>query len=1764
MAQEPLACGIITKQSIPEEPEFSDRFGNLYSREELTPQRIVDECVPLKKFKLVFSSAYKDNEIETICKVFKYIEDNIILNTIATPNQAIIDFQKETIPDDSQGNRVLGTGTAIYPLEECGIEHSSIFLTMLGDKNYAGITVGKITLNNKLNNEWHYIQNDPLTGDLFDLYSVVLHEALHVIGFSSRILPDKKTPLPLLMGLSLNYTDWDRHLFDAKSSNKLLESMETKKCCQNYHYNPSEKNVDLAANCTSQIWYKDDLGNLIAPLSCHINNTNGLSHLSNNCAKGNPMFVMHPYILKKQTRRLVTNEESEIICSLGYKTTFPSPKVCEPINLIALDDCDPVIHEIGDNYTINISANDILPKNYTYEIIKDWDKNGLSDVVLDTKTNKLSYTITARGEWKINYKITNTDNNDCATAFLKIICIDKELNKCCLETPCILSCLGDFEKFTSSFEARYYLSSTRNFCNEDPFIMNYQKGTNTIDLLRKGSDYIDYCNGNPFSIKQTIFDNGSPQYLGFWAAYNPTGVTNPTEGFVLPLCKKIIKHSKATVTFFARVDDNCLDQSPLIGLSFRDKIPATGSYEIKHNNSYKAVFINNNKFTKYTVTFNDTGDDDATAILFSGYNSEATAYFNIDDINVTQPNANITIQSKVLKSCANDVQIQYTVCSDNQPVDLKLQATLPVGYSFANGGNFNANGVANIVLSKALNLYCATVTLNLTAAPSAVSPSNIVLTTVSTTPCQLINTTPNTTPVTLKVSAITTAEFTHVVTCAKNGTATLVLTPTYAGDAHTWVVSSSNLTQVLAGSGVNFNALPNGSYTITHTITDDCGNQVTLSKPLEIDCPISLECNCTTSVGAINPISGQTEILLSDTKFYQNNAAPTVDLLNKCMTISGRLIIDKTFNFENGEIIMQPGSEIVVQPTLMLTLTNIRIHSCNKMWRGIYLYSGANVKTYKTLIEDAKYAIRCRGDNSGDISLTKFNKNYVGFYADGIPFLGKKAVNIILSKNEFYCDGNLLPSSNPNENLGTVTYTGILSNFAAFVIGINNLPNSINSFHDIQNGIISYSSVGDINYPRIYKLFKTSPFTLTDLTTNTLAAGSLNHIGIYAADSQWGVHGANIEGQDQSVTKGIHLFQSKGFWMDNSNISAVAGLYNISSRAYLLLQRQNVFSSMNFGVRNFNSANQLTAIGLGGTGIPQNTFLGSSPLIASKGVAVSIEGFTSPSILNAKSIQSNRFSLDSDQDGIIVNKDGNYNIDNNEITYSDAVAPQDIIGIGLQSTSNHRLWGNIITSLANINGTGISMAGTSSNNLYCCNSTNNTNIGINFSGMAGGTRLRNTTFNAHDQFGLWLTSNAQIGVQIHAGNLWVGPFGSNSARFGPSFGNTPPSLQILSASRFVVRNPKGTTVFPNNVFPSTGWFIPLIGTTPTCASDAACQPAPPMKSSGEKIVIPELILAIASQQFLKEADGESNQWEGGRWLLQEVAKHPEWLGISEDLDSYYKWASNSNLQAFNEIDELMGSFGTGSEKDRALLEEVDKNLGILRTQLQQVDEQLGVSKIEAQDSIKYMQLRGEYLERMYAETEKADPTYKSIQEQTINLAADVTKLNAKIATKNIFEKNEQIINAIYLKTLAIGNYNLDKSEQEVVNTLAHQCYRAAGSAVYKARTLYSLFALPNFNDKLCEKETKEVPIYNKVAKNNNINENVVIYPNPASESLTVELPKVQEATIFIRDINGKVLNTYKGNGRISVSTVGIPNGVIFCETFIEGKSIDVQRVVILH
>src|SRR5690606_24629742 len=196
-----------------------------------------------------------------------------------------------------------------------------------------------------------------------DYYTVILHEAMHLLGCYSKIDND---------GISNNYSRWDKFLYnDIESDYYVQEVSNPTACCNEYEFNSTtftQMPTDIQGGCSADIFFYDGT-DLIAEVNDEdrANATddnelrNKMSHFDIDCGSGTK-YVLNPGLDAYDIRRMITAPELEVLCRLGYTI----PGTCSSCIVSAFPDDIVVYLEDGDDWEIPLAdllANDAFGSN---------------------------------------------------------------------------------------------------------------------------------------------------------------------------------------------------------------------------------------------------------------------------------------------------------------------------------------------------------------------------------------------------------------------------------------------------------------------------------------------------------------------------------------------------------------------------------------------------------------------------------------------------------------------------------------------------------------------------------------------------------------------------------------------------------------------------------------------------------------------------------------------------------------------------------------------------------------------------------------------------------------------------------------------------------------------------------------------------------------------------------------------------------------------------------------------------------------------------------------------------------------------------------------------------------------------------------------------------------------------------------------------------------------------------------------------------------
>ncbi|MBX2927646.1 MAG: hypothetical protein KF852_07430, partial [Saprospiraceae bacterium] len=487
-------CGEIKSATTPHEDSIvvaQDRFGNSYTASDLAVTTI-DNCNS-GFFDLDYPviGDFSAEERSTICEVFHDLSAILGNPANATLLVRIIKVELD--------EPTLATGSAHYS-PTCGFANPLALEALNG--RHAATLQPVMILEIDSETTWHTTDNDPLqtSSNLFDLYSVVLHEAIHGLGFGSRI------------GLNGNpiastyYASYDRFLqTDDSTPVSLLVEGGSLPCCDSHTFNTTA----LGAASTFLNSIVDDCGtpngspakivfnegSNFPTINAADSYLNALSHLDEVCDNltSGQYYVMHHEIAPGQTRRELHDTELDILRHLGYvvdeenNTGYDcviSP-YADNFNNFSIVPGQSVIVPFAFLLFNDVYAN-VSPVVLTYDPDCTTGAEAISVETIDTDNDDVpdAFRITGISPMTgVRFCYTINCDGRCRSSLFGIRVFDGTVVPDCDPAHCDnLICNGDFEAFTSAED--YYWAQA----DLPPFFTgtNAINGNNSPDIAFEG------------------------------------------------------------------------------------------------------------------------------------------------------------------------------------------------------------------------------------------------------------------------------------------------------------------------------------------------------------------------------------------------------------------------------------------------------------------------------------------------------------------------------------------------------------------------------------------------------------------------------------------------------------------------------------------------------------------------------------------------------------------------------------------------------------------------------------------------------------------------------------------------------------------------------------------------------------------------------------------------------------------------------------------------------------------------------------------------------------------------------------------------------------------------------------------------------------------------------------------------------------------------------------------------------------------------------
>jgi len=532
-----------------------DRFGNTYSQAEIQVNE-TKEAVIAGLFELHFDGTLSPDKKEVMKQVFidlsYLVRPDAILpyGNTGKVNIQILDPDLN-MPDNALAGATpyffeFGTGltsgsvweyinTGSDPLANIGLGNNNHGFMMVRDTPLDGYTwfVGKSEL-------------DDVGATEYDFYTVILHEAMHMLGFYSTILEDGKSSLThwFASGESSMYSMFDLHLY--QNGTKVIDEGT----CYDMTYNNTLNLVEACGNLRFVFDHTNLSDNEIIYTNEEYQSGSSNSHFL--CGTDLEYLMTVESTLGNKCR-YPHLQEVRVLQSIGYEISWVYGSDAHsdtkhdygaqtfPYNVIAgandiKNPDDSYIYDIDFGGQIEINIADIIANDYSINGITGIECpeiviGGYDDLIEWTDLSSAgSLTFTSgtlfSGNAYIKYRPVNTETGQKGNMAYIVVHISDPPLPTCNVGDCNLICGGDFEEFSESnvFTIGDFRPSSNQ--NTPDFLIRNEPysgvGIHTARMIKRGSigDYLCEYDGSSdlgWENRFKTFDNNPGRWLSMSA-----------------------------------------------------------------------------------------------------------------------------------------------------------------------------------------------------------------------------------------------------------------------------------------------------------------------------------------------------------------------------------------------------------------------------------------------------------------------------------------------------------------------------------------------------------------------------------------------------------------------------------------------------------------------------------------------------------------------------------------------------------------------------------------------------------------------------------------------------------------------------------------------------------------------------------------------------------------------------------------------------------------------------------------------------------------------------------------------------------------------------------------------------------------------------------------------------------------------------------------------------------------------------------------------
>ena len=1787
-AQAPSFCGSFGPFQAPTNNPDSivfDRFGNTYLRSDLMGNSLSSasfrNCTA-GYFELRVDDTIPAAEEAVICQVFSDVSD-LIQRRQLTDNcgdpvpQPLIRIQvmQQVDPMGIEDGR-LGTATPMYtPIpEDCPDGSSAVLYSNIMRKLNGEIvprtTDGFLAIDIDPPSPYYYGTNPGgITSNQYDLYSIVLHEVMHLVGYSGVTGFDGQPNT----AFSFSYSAWDRILhtttaYDPGGNSQNVNPMLMSDCVNNcYQLDTStfasvqDFQEAVTDNCTNN-GIDIIVGNMgLAPISGggSGNFPNQISHLNPTC--GNPNYVMQSSIDVGVVRRNLTGAEIDILCALGYQTAtcdgcFIAVGGNNVRNNFEYGNCCDLFYSTCVDQVLMIPISELLCNDFTngpdLELTSVYPRNTSSTYTVRIVGDSIEFISSAQAYYSdIGYTVEGCDCQLLSGTFAV------NVGPCeieCEETdPCQdILCLNGFEDY---------------------------------EITGQGGGTVEFYPGEPFWIDNP--GNNSPDVFNCPATNNiyihcgNFGTIGGTEGFAVPVDPPIAPGCSLTLSLdlSQRIDE--LTPASMV-IKGSDEYPCTlvgstigaGCDDADcgaNNQSYVCLGIiettaSSNvgdcpvNWDTHELLWTNDQNYPINVLIFHPLSREQGGSRNnilVDNITASLDCAeNITTTHNTVPQIAcsgEQMDIQLTVCAANGAgqINLDYNFPLPTGVMLVNGNlsgmlTLNGGGCEQLNFTVALDA----------ALPVGMLPFELDYTSLGACASYSFE---------VPLSRLPESNFTYTRDC---GTIDFSPTNTDTTSNHLWDFGDGQSSTEIQPIYVYTNR---GGYTVTHTVSNSCGS-----------------ISSTQTITIIDPAPPEANFMISiqDCSTLVNFFSMTMDSVDHIWDFDGDIntaestVPNPVFDFQ------APGT---------YTITHITINSCSissstqtivieectttpcdcpniiEGGNGLALSStslppnnldntGNCLTISGTLVIDLPYRI-----TGGEIQMQPGSKVIVSNLQQleliGVDVHGCDQMWQGIEVRSF---GNLTMRQSMIQDAHWGIHAHHWANldigrsvFNNNYIGIHTAPtsNASGQFVNARIAVTNFSGTEELlpRYPNQQvtlsdssrsgvELYNTHSFVIGGSRDRALANSfSGLHYGVYTQNCfNISVQRAQMNGLIGEST-GVYMDNSVAIMVDDSEMSDLDyGLRGFRSSPILLesnidSHREGVLMQTGIGrsvlIDQSNIVSPRTCIYLSDySGGNERVEITECSLFKKEGLDAGAAIFVNNCTARLIIAENPSIAFSPSGFGIrIANSIGAITIENNPLIYSTGDYWANV-GINLANVSGAQVYNN------SVNNSGIFAisAFDSPSNLFCCNQVNKARDGVFFGGGCADTRLKNTDFGQH-QYGLNLF-NTVISPQAFHGNNWIG---ADCEMLDAVFVNNSNGPFDVIGSRFITNLdyiPRGYDfigVFGGGT--PQEWFVFEIDVDPHCTFYCNEPPhlLPPPHSPCTHLAFNEAITDI--NHWAATDLGITNDTNKGihnreqHHLLQKLDCLPSLLGQDHSIDQFYQAAQNNSLGQFHQQRQTIQNLFIPIETEE--LDQLYNERIILSQQINQLDSIYWSEQIDSLIiGISEVLIAIDQLETAH-------------WQQNLQAAQDLTIINQSLPESNIFEANEKATNEIVLETVARGIYEFDTEQMELINMIAAQCPLSGGLAVHQARGLQALYQPQFYDDQENCQTLEERQHY--FASGINEKDLIKVYPNPASHVLHIQIEEQETKPLFIEfwTVDGRKHKQFKIKSSLDINIQTWPLGI---------------------